>query len=795
MIVGAGAVTRRPGLVYVAQTASNNPARLMPFVYSESDAYVMELTAGKIRFYRSGGQVLDGNDPYEISTSYTADELFEIQGCQIKDVMYLVQGEHFPQELTRSGHTSWTITDANITNGPFRDENTTSTTIEVNDVNETVTVIADANIFDEDHVGSLWRLRHTLATQTVSGTFSSVATSSSVVAGTGSNYTATFTDAAFKGSVQIQVSYDEGDNWRELWTATNPVVLALSEDVNEISDFGQNVLMRVACTSYTSGSADYELSVASYTHVGVIEMTGYTDANEMTATVLDRIGSTDATTRWSEGAWSDYRGYPTAVANVGGRVVYGQGTSLYFSGAGASQVENFAIGTNDNDPFQYTPSRSQQDTIRWMYADKSYSLLIGTLGSVMAMSPGVDAVGFYASNPPVISSASEIGCKERDPAVAGSAVLFLDRTGKRLHEIIYDYEQTKITSPPLTIMASHISGSGFQQMAWQETPFPTLWCVRDDGQMATLYYDRPYQIAGWSRQVTDGDFTSVAVVPATGQDRVWCIVNRTVDSNSVYYVEYFDDYDPDRDLVDCTYLDCMSTYDGGAAVSISAITKADPAVVTVASWPSDLTDGDHVKFLDVGGMTELNYEVFTVADANESGLTFSLSGWDTSSYTTYTSGGTVQIVAQTLTGLDQWEGESIDIFADGAMMSDVTVSGGSVTIDDYANTVVAGKGFTSTLSPLRADVTSNQASSPPFGKTFRGLWVDFYCASGAKYGLDADHLKPFPWSYTDGVRDLISGSKTTPPFGGDLRDAEYQITSEEAFPMTIRNMVYMVEVQ
>lgn len=70
--------------------------------------------------------------------------------------------------------------------------------------------------------------------------------------------------------------------------------------------------------------------------------------------------------------------------------------------------------------------------------------------------------------------------------------------------------------------------------------------------------------------------------------------------------------------------------------SITDVTNANPGVVTSAGH--GLSNGDMVKITGVVGMTELNNNVYTVAGAATD--TFQLSGTDTTSYGTYTSGGT-----------------------------------------------------------------------------------------------------------------------------------------------------------
>lgn len=73
--------------------------------------------------------------------------------------------------------------------------------------------------------------------------------------------------------------------------------------------------------------------------------------------------------------------------------------------------------------------------------------------------------------------------------------------------------------------------------------------------------------------------------------------------------------------------------------NITAISQANPAVVTAAGH--GLANGDVVYITGVLGMTEVNDQFFTVANATPN--TFELSGIDSTAYGAYTSGGTVQI--------------------------------------------------------------------------------------------------------------------------------------------------------
>jgi len=109
-----------------------------------------------------------------------------------------------------------------------------------------------------------------------------------------------------------------------------------------------------------------------------------------------------------------------------------------------------------------------------------------------------------------------------------------------------------------------------------------------------------------------------------------------------------------------------------ATTAITAITQANPGVVTSASH--GLTTGDKVILLSVGGMVELNNREFTVTVLTAN--TFQLNSENTSSYTTYTSGGTVGKIVEVATPYTQ-----ADLFdSDGVLQLSYTQSADTMYI-------------------------------------------------------------------------------------------------------------------
>ena len=108
--VPQGSAINRPGLRFVRET-KNSPfkSRLIPFMFSTTQAFAIELGAGYFRFHADGATLMDGAVPYEIANPYTESHLFDIQFVQSGDIITLVHPSYEPRELKRLGNLNWVL--------------------------------------------------------------------------------------------------------------------------------------------------------------------------------------------------------------------------------------------------------------------------------------------------------------------------------------------------------------------------------------------------------------------------------------------------------------------------------------------------------------------------------------------------------------------------------------------------------------------------------------------------------------------------------------------------------------
>ncbi|MBS4046570.1 MAG: hypothetical protein KG075_09540 [Alphaproteobacteria bacterium] len=76
--------------------------------------------------YTSGGTV---EEVYTVSTPWVEADLFALKFAQSADVLYVVHPSYAPRKISRTGHTSWSISLHDFIDGPYLVTNSTTTTL------------------------------------------------------------------------------------------------------------------------------------------------------------------------------------------------------------------------------------------------------------------------------------------------------------------------------------------------------------------------------------------------------------------------------------------------------------------------------------------------------------------------------------------------------------------------------------------------------------------------------------------------------------------------------------------
>lgn len=323
-----GGVERRPGTKYIDESYNSaSVARIISFIYSASVAYKVEMTPLSFRFFYGDSVLTDeSSDEVVVTTPYEESDLFEIQTHQIGDIMWLVHPNSRQKLLSRTDPYTFTLEDVEFKNGPFLTRNdlvdltiTSPTTMTATSlaVGENGVLTASAAVFQQGHVGALFKLIHPRATTIIQQNGSG--TSASTLEGKG---TFTFvTRGTWDGTAKVQ-RRDNNSDWEDFRTYVSNNNRNVIESWEEEED---NIEYQIVSTGGTKFRSD--LTIKDPSQEGIVRIISVGSAYSAIYEVLKTIASTSATQRWHEGSWSNVRGWPSSVTFFEERCVYAGSTT------------------------------------------------------------------------------------------------------------------------------------------------------------------------------------------------------------------------------------------------------------------------------------------------------------------------------------------------------------------------------------------------------------------------------------------------------------------------------------
>jgi len=406
---------------------------------------------------------------------------------------------------------------------------------------------------------------------------------------------------------------------------------------------------------------------------------------------------------------------PSAVNYFQQRRVFANTTNepqaVYFTQTANFKSLRTSNPTRDDDAITFTIASQQVNEIRHIVALDALVLL--TSGGEWLISEGQDKVLTPASVGARIQSYN--GSSWVPPAVINSTVLYVQEKGARIRDLGYEFSSDKYTGNDLSLMSEQLfEGYTVEEMTYSDEPYGILWCVRDDGVLLGLTYQREHQVWGWHHHVTDGEFESITSISEDGRDAVYVIVKRTINGSTVRYVERMEPrFTSSPEDVFC--VDSGLSLDNPS--TITGATQANPVVITDNGHP--YSDGDLIDIRDIVGMTELNGNRYKVAGKTTN--TYQLTDEDDvnidgTGFTAYVSGGTSREAVTVISGLDHLEDELVAVVANGVEVTGLTVSSGAITLPRAASIIHVGLAYIPTMELLDIDV-------PSATETLKGLKI------------------------------------------------------------------------
>lgn len=550
-----------------------------------------------------------------LTTPYTASEVYDIQVAQSADVLYVVHPNHPIFKISRFSHTNWTLTELTFTTGPFRPINPDrNVRIQPSNFSSAALVygtypvgtictltLQGATLFTSGHVGALIRLTEDGGE---TGIASAPVGDSTRTLAAGNVYTF---DSKIYG-----VAGTDATNWQKFTRVPghNAGRVRVQGDGKYFdSDFlhpGYCVLRITAVTSPTVVTAQ----IVRY---------------QMPASVV-----TGGTSFFEEGSWSGYRGYPRATTFYEQRLwfagVLSDPVVVWSSRSGA--YEDMEDGPDDDDALIYRLTAGQSDVIRWLSGGRV--LTAGSSQGEYVITASSQGEALTPKNVKAVLQTT-YGTSQAQPIRVNQQVFYPQRAGvstaaaRKLRKFGYSLSSDAYESIDLTVFAEHITGTGFDRVAYQVEPESLVWTRRIDGTMAACTLEEAQEVIAWHRHILGGNgkVKTFAVIPGEQGDDLWLSVERVINGQTRRYVEVLaPPFRPGIDAKDSArILDCALTYAGASTATISGLNHMEGERVTVLNNGSVerdlLVTGGRITLAHATTKAQIGYRIASVIETED----------------------------------------------------------------------------------------------------------------------------------------------------------------------------------
>lgn len=283
--------------------------------------------------------------------------------------------------------------------------------------------------------------------------------------------------------------------------------------------------------------------------------------------------------------------------------------------------------------------------------DQTYVLEFGDFymrvikNGVQLTNTSITITGITQADPAVVTTASAHGLSNGDEVFI-SGVVGMTQINNRNYKInnvttfTYELQDMGGTDIDSTGFSAYASGGTHNEVyqiptVYQASEVGALNFVQS-GDVVTIVHPnhRPRELLRFGD--TNWQLNLIEFKPTTEQPTGVSVASGGAGTNSYNYkVTAIDQESGEESVVGVT----------ATTGTITAATKADPAVVTITSHP--FVTGDQIYISGVFGMTELNGRLYTISATTTN--TIELQDTDSTTFTTYTSGGTASLTIAKLT--------------------------------------------------------------------------------------------------------------------------------------------------
>jgi hypothetical protein len=596
------------------------------------------------------------------------------------------------------------------------------------------------------------------------------------------------THGIWDGTIEVQRTLDGGATWTMVrtYSATDDRNVDVNGEEEEVG-----AVYRVQLTVRNSGkvTVDFNLDEAYYENIyRAVRRDG---PNDMRVQIVDDI-SHETTTLWADSSWGGDYTYPATITMHEQRLWFGGNDNepLTIWSSKTGDYESLKTGVKDDDALSLTLSSTHLYRIKWMTS--SNRLLVGTSGNEFA----IGASRSYEAITPTNMYArvqSTNGSKAIMPVNISGRVMYVQSGGEKLFEMVYDDRSESFVSTDVTSFAREITYGegklrrmhtqyGIVDMAFQNKPYPILWCLRADGVLLGFTYEVSQKVYAWHYHTFELGIQSIAVKPEGHTDELWLL-------NAMSIIRMMDSRIPDS-LSNSWFVD-FGMSDENTYMDVFSVTNENPLTLDMGN---SFSNGDKVRLsMYDNSNTEPPYlEVYTVSDATSSSIMLKTEDgvdyYDATGETALWEAGQLQKVSKVVNYIIP--NVPVSVIGDDKYLGEyVSGGGGDVYLDEYIGKVLVGIPYESILKPMNMESQLADGSSVPRKKRITQVVVQFYNTIGGTIQDDDgnDMIIPFRVSH-DNMNEtppMFTGQKKVKFKHGYDVDAGITILQDTPLPMTI----------
>ena len=378
------------------------------------------------------------------------------------------------------------------------------------------------------------------------------------------------THGTWKGKVTVYHS-DDNKTWQEYrsYKSNNDQNFTESGTVTT-----PTWMKAVAVTDADNGSGKLtvDFSRNPYSNDGTAKITEVVSPTEVKTSVITDFANTDKTQVYALSSWNDDNGYPKMACFFQDRLVLAatkkEPYSIWMSRTG--DYPNFGIEKVDGgvtDDSAIKADLITRNGFEILHLVPAKDLVILTTGNEWIIE-GSSVITPAKINPRPQTMRGSNTCP---PQHIGNRIVHVQRSGKTVRDLGYQYDADNYNGDDLTLLATHLTeGHKLVSSAYIQEPNSTLYYVRDDGVLLSLAFIKEQNVFAWSHHKTDGKYKKVASIPNGASDVLYV----TVERNGKTYIERFN-----PDIEAAVYMDSYVT---GSGSSVEALHLAGKTVQVLA---------------------------------------------------------------------------------------------------------------------------------------------------------------------------------------------------------------------